>query len=117
MSKTTRDDLIDIIEQIVSATESAGDRTVVLNTGMVRQLLELAKRAPKPRGRPQVKGRAKLQENVVLRTARKKEKVLLAGGMRKGVARKEVTEEAAAKLRSRNLSAPTMKRRLEKPFK
>ncbi|WP_158665355.1 hypothetical protein [Sinorhizobium fredii] len=109
-----QDDLLELVERILADTEDAGEKTVVLNTKAARALLELAKCAPKPRGRPPVKGRDRVNENVALRSARNKEKKLIAEGMPKGAARRKVSEETAVKLRKRNLDASTIKRRLEK---
>lgn len=114
MRRRHQDDLLDLVERIVVYAEDAGEKTVSLNTKAARELLELAKRAPKPRGRPPVEGRERVQENVALHLARSHKKRLIAEGMLKEAAHEKAAEEASAgMLRGRNLSDSTIGRRME----
>lgn len=113
MSQRHQDDLLELVERIVADTEDAGQETIFLKTALVRALLELAKRAPKPRGRPPVKGRDRVRESLVLRLASTRKKKLIAEGKSKEKAHEKAAEEAAGKLRSRNLAPSTIKRRME----
>lgn len=113
MVKRNRDDLLDLAERLVEYAETEGDETVAFKTGMARAVLELAKAAPKPRGRPPVKGRDRVQEKVALVAARSLKKKLIAEGMKREAAHEKAAKEAAAKLKSRNLADSTVKRRME----
>lgn len=111
--KQNQDDLIDLVERIVADTEDADEKTVILNTHIVRALLELAKLAPKPRGRQPVKGRDRVQESVTIKAAKSHKKKLIADGETKEKALDKAAEEAAKKLGKRNLAASTIKRRMQ----
>lgn len=113
MGKQNQDDMLDLAERLVRYAETEGVQTVTLKTGMARALLKLAKCAPKPPGRQPLKGRDRIQEQVALAFARSRKKALIAGGMPKEAAHKKAAEEAAAKLKSRNLATSTVKRRME----
>lgn len=111
--KQNQDDLIDLVEKVVVATEEAGEETYAINIKLLRAVLELAKRAPKPRGRQPVGGRDQINEKVAIHAARSRKKELIAEGKPKEEAHEKAAEEAVAKLRSRNLSVNTIKRRME----
>lgn len=108
-----QDDLLELVGRIVAATEEAGEKTVTVKIVMLRRLLDLAKLAPKPRGRPPLKGRDRVQEAVSLQLARSHKKKLIAEGMPKEVAHEKAAEDTAEKLSSRNLAISTIKRRME----
>ena len=111
--KQNQDDLIEFVERMVADREEADEKTVILNTQMVRALLELAKRAPKPRGRQPVKGRDQINEKIAIYAAKSRKMELIAGDQPKEEAHEKAAEEAVVKLRSRNLSVNTIKRRME----
>lgn len=111
--KQNQDDLIDLVEKVVASTEEAGEETYAINIKLLRAVLELAKLAPKPRGRQPVKGRDRVQESMAIHAARSRKKKLIADGKPKEKAHEIAAEEAVAKLRSRNLSVATIKRRME----
>ncbi len=113
MKSWNRDDLIEMVERIIADTEEAGEDAIYLKLGIARDLLRLAKLAPKSRGRPPVHGRDKVQETLVSRLAKKRTKELIAEGVPKEAAKEKAAEEAARKLKHRNLSVYTMKRRME----
>jgi hypothetical protein len=113
VSKANPDDMIWLVEQIVAATEAAGEEQFTISTSMVRALLEMAKRAPGAhKGRQEVTGRARVREAVVLAWARRRKAALIAEGMSPGKAHEQAAEEAAATLQSRNLAPPTIARRM-----
>ena len=113
MSKMHQDDLIRMLEFAVEGAEEEGDQIVPLATWQARALLELARRAPKPRGHPPLRAREVVKEGAVRVQARIRKKELIAEGKPKEAAHEQAAEEAAAKLSSRNLSVETVKRLME----
>ena len=113
MRKTHQGDLIHVLEQTVTGAEQAGDETVTLRTVLARALLDLAKRAPKRRGRQRISYPDRVHERTVVRLALRRKKTLIARGMPNEAAHEQAAEEAAAKLQSRNIAASTMARRMQ----
>src|SRR6516165_10707939 len=94
----TRDDVISVAKRLVA---SADDDELVASAGLVRLLIELAEKAPRPRGRQPVSRRAQVRESLVIMEARARKAELVAGGMRPEKAAKQAAEEAEAKLLGR----------------
>ena len=109
------DDLLAHVEQIIAHTEYAEEKDVTLRTWVARFVLELAKRAPKPRGRPAIHRWAKQREEIVIRAARRHKDDLIAKGVRKEQAADQAAQEASRQLaKDRNLAPTTIKRRMQR---
>jgi len=108
------EDMLTLAERIISITEEDEEKWITLRTALARDLLDLAKQAPKPRGRQAISGRAKVQERVVIAAARQRKKQLIVDGMRREEAARQAATEARDKLlRVRNLSISTILRRMQ----
>jgi len=81
---------------------------------VLAEIFELAKRAPKTRGRQPIGRRAKMYENMVISSARGRKAELIAGGLPRGKATDQAAQEAKAKLKKRNLALSTIKRRMQR---
>ncbi len=112
--RTNQNDFVQLVERIVASTEEAGEKTLKLKTSIVRELLELAKRAPKPRGRQRVSRYERMRETITLFRAGKRKKDLVTAGVSAEEAHYQAAEEAAANLPSRNLAPSTIARRMQR---
>jgi hypothetical protein len=111
------DDLITMIDRIVSSAESAEEETVTLETGVARYMLERTKRAAKEgHGRKVLSQHAKTVEEQILSQARRRKAELVAKGMPKEQAEEQAAEEASAEFgkNGRNLAPSTIKRRMQR---
>ena len=88
-------DLIALIEQVVAATEQAGEEEFTISTHIARALLEAAKRAPRPTaGRPPVPGRDTVRDAVTVLRARSRKAKLLTAAKAEG---RPLTADAAGR--------------------
>ena len=104
MNRTQRktDDLILLVERIVSRTEEGGEETLTLQTHMVRALLERAKRAPLPGpGRPTVSGRDMVRDRMTVSWARRRKAAILTEANAKG---RSMTAAEAGELAAKEAS-------------
>ena len=90
-----RDDVLRIVERIISGAEYAGDQIVELNVHWARFVLELAKSAPKAHSRPPMSGRENIARKMMIYWARQRKAELIAQGLSKGKASDQAAEEAA----------------------
>jgi hypothetical protein len=113
--RTTSDaDRIALLKRIVKYAVSEEERFVKVPTALLVAILPMLERRRKSRGRQPLSGRERVQENMVIRLARGRKAELIATGMAKGKAEEEAAEWAAAELKTRNLSATTIKRRMQR---
>jgi hypothetical protein len=80
-------------------------------------LVDAAKCAPKPHGRPKVSGRAKVREALIRLKQQQRKAALIADGWKREAATDQAADEAAKALKDRNLAASTLKRRAQKSGK
>jgi hypothetical protein len=112
--RTTDADRIALRKRLVKYAVSDEDRFVKVPTSLLVKILPLLDRARKTRGRQPLSGRERVQENTVILLARNRKAELIATGMPRGKAADEAAEWASAQLRkTRNLSATTIKRRMQ----
>jgi hypothetical protein len=118
MSKANPDDLIVLAERIIAVTEDAGEEQITIQTYMARSLLEMAKRAPRPRrGRPPVPGRDIVRDSMTVHRARSRKTKLLAEAKAEG---RSLTADDAAwqaaneEARKSRLSAADIRERMDR---
>jgi hypothetical protein len=105
-------DFFHFVERLMGSAE--GHERVELPAFWVRWLLELARRAPKRRGRPPLTGRQVIDETMVVTRLQNRKAQLMAAGMRAAAAEAQAAQEASTQLRrvsGRNLAPPTLSRR------
>jgi hypothetical protein len=114
-SEPNRDDVLTIVERIVSGAEHAGDKLVDLNIHFARFVLDLAKCAPRAHSRPPLSGRDKVARSMMIKQARRRKADLVAQGVPKGMASDQAAEEAAraSEGKRHNLAASTIKRMMQ----
>lgn len=116
IEKIHPEDLFESLERTVSGAEYENEKRISLPTWLVRHLLDFAKRAPNKRpGRQPLRRYQRLAEYFAILTARRRKAQLVAGGMRKEEATNTAAMEATAALgNDRNLSASTIRRRMQR---
>src|SRR5262249_19752367 len=102
-----------LIARIVHAAASEKEPNVTLQTWMMEEILPLLERIAKSHGRPPLTGRQRVHENVVILLARIRKSKLIAAGVLNRKAADQAALEAQARLRDRNLSVETIKRRMQ----
>jgi hypothetical protein len=113
--RTTDADWIDLLKRIVDGAVYEEERFVKVPTTLLVAILPMLERVRKSRGRQPLSGRHRVQENTVILLARGRKAKLIAAGMPRGKAAEEAAEWASAQLRkTRNLSATTIKRRMQR---
>jgi hypothetical protein len=113
--KSSDADLIEHFKRIVKDSAYDEEKFVKIRTSLAVAIASLLDRVRKPRGRQRISGRDRVQENTVIFLARGRKAELIAAGMSKGKAAEEAAEWAAAQLRkTRNLSATTIKRLMQR---
>jgi hypothetical protein len=112
--KTSDADRIALFKLIVKSSDDE-DKFVKIPIGLAVAIASLLDRVRKCRGRQQLSGRDRVQENTVMILARARKAELIAAGMSKGKATDQAAEEAAAALsKTRGLSVTTIKRRMQR---
>lgn len=115
-----RNDLIgDLVALLQDGIEGLGsDDTVTVPVPLLRAVIKALERTPRPRGNRtrEIRGRAKVQERLVLALLRGRKQTLVAQGLSAVEAELKVAEEdgprLVERLTGRVLSADTIRRRL-----
>ena len=108
-------DQIELFKRLVKYSVYDEEEFVQIPTVIAVAIASMLDRVPKPRGRQRIRGRDRVQEATVIILALARKDELIAAGMPKGKAAEEAAEWAAAQLRkTRNLSATTIKRLMQR---